>query len=342
MTVPEVRRLPMPPAPTTPTRPTPPPPGRVAAPTSARISATDATMQVRRLPPPGAPTSARAATPQVRHHPAPGTRTPAAELRRLPPPPVSAMHGRATMAAVAAGAVVAAGQTFASAFFPAEESTSALLPVAAVSNLSENATGDNGSDAPQFAVNPTGGDQKAQPAGWLDPGSELDIKSLTKAAALGEQYAQQSKIIKAALAGGASEAHVVDGEAFVRPALGRLTSLFGARWGVTHYGIDIANAIGTPIYALTDGEVEEAGPASGFGLWVVLRHPDGTRSVYGHVNRMFVSVGQEIRAGQKIAEVGNRGQSTGPHLHLEIWDEDGAKLNPIPWLAKHGITFPGL
>ena len=57
---------------------------------------------------------------------------------------------------------------------------------------------------------------------------------------------------------------------------------------------------------------------------------------------MFVQVGQQVKAGQQIAEVGNRGQSTGPHLHLEIWDEDGNKLNPIPWLVNHGITFPGV
>jgi murein DD-endopeptidase MepM/ murein hydrolase activator NlpD len=330
-------------------------------PPSAPVRA--ATPEVRRLPPPGAPAQGRAATPEVRRLPPSGAPAPvradrpapprsAAPARRrttsapeafhLPPLPVSTAHGRATMAAVAAGAVVAAGQTLASTFMPMDAPTSALLPVASVSGLTENATGDNGSDAPQFAVRSVGGDQQASPANYLDAGSEVDIKSLTKAAVLGEQVAKDAKIVKAALAGGASEAHVVDGEAFVRPALGRLTSLFGGRWGVTHYGIDIANAIGTPIYALTDGEVEEAGPASGFGLWVVLRHPDGTRSVYGHVNRMFVQVGQEVKAGQKIAEVGNRGQSTGPHLHLEIWDDDGNKLNPIPWLLNHGITFPGV
>ena len=243
------------------------------------------------------------------------------------------------MAAVAAGAVVAAGQTLASTFLPMDAPTSALLPVASVSGLTENATGENGSDAPQFAVRAVGGDQQASPANYLDAGSEVDIKSLTKAAALGEQFAQQAKIVKAALAGGASEAHVIDGEAFVRPALGRLTSLFGGRWGVTHYGIDIANAIGTPIYALTDGVVAESGPASGFGMWVVVRHPDGERTVYGHVNRSYVTVGQEVRAGEHIADIGNRGFSTGPHLHLEVWAPDGTKLNPLPWLARHGIQL---
>jgi murein DD-endopeptidase MepM/ murein hydrolase activator NlpD len=243
---------------------------------------------------------------------------------------------------VAAGAVVAAGQTLVSAFMPAGPPpvTSALLPVSSVSDLAAPAAAGPTSE-PKLSINAIGGDQLELDR-IPDPGAAVDIKSLTKAAAIGEKVAQQAKIIDAALAGGASEAHLVDGEAFVRPVLGRFTSGFGGRWGVTHYGIDIANAIGTPIYALTEGEVEEAGPASGFGMWVVLRHPDGTRSVYGHVNRMFVEVGQQVKAGQRIAEVGNRGQSTGPHLHLEIWDADGNKLNPVPWLLAHGISFPGL
>ena len=125
----------------------------------------------------------------------------------------------------------------------------------------------------------------------------------------------------------------------VRPAVVRFTSGFGGRCGVTHYGVDIANAIGTPIYAMTDGVVEESGPASGFGMWVVVRHPDGERTVYGHVNRSYVTKGQPVRAGEHIADIGNRGFSTGPHLHFEVWAPDGTKLNPLTWLARHGIQL---
>ena len=153
------------------------------------------------------------------------------------------------------------------------------------------------------------------------------------------QIAKRTAVLRSALSDGAPEAQCVDGQAFVRPALGRLTSLFGARWGVTHYGIDIANAIGTPIYALTDGVVEESGPASGFGMWVVLAAPGRRATVYGHVNRSYVSVGQQVRAGEHIADIGNRGFSTGPHLHLEVWAPDGTKINPLPWLARHGIQL---
>ncbi len=260
-------------------------------------------------------------------------------VHRLPPPPAASVHGRATVAAVAAGAVVAAGQTLVSFAMPADAGpvvTSAMLPVAQVS-ASAPTSGGSG-----FAVNAIGGDQlpgNTLAIGALDPQSEVDVQNLVKATSIGQQLAKQAALIDAAEAGGATDAHVVDDQVFVRPAIGRFTSGFGGRWGVTHYGIDIANAIGTPIYAVTDGVVEDAGPASGFGLWVVLRHPDGSHSVYGHVNRMFVKVGEKVKAGEQIAEIGNRGQSTGPHLHFEIWQPDGTKINPLPWLADHGINI---
>ncbi|HEU5471582.1 MAG TPA: M23 family metallopeptidase [Actinophytocola sp.] len=126
---------------------------------------------------------------------------------------------------------------------------------------------------------------------------------------------------------------------YVKPAEGSLTSGFGARWGTTHYGVDIANKIGTPIRAVADGVVVEAGPASGFGLWVRIQHEDGTISVYGHVDTFSVREGQKVKAGDQIARMGNRGYSTGPHLHFEIWDATGKKLNPAPWLSARGIKL---
>lgn len=125
---------------------------------------------------------------------------------------------------------------------------------------------------------------------------------------------------------------------YAQPVSGVLTSGFGMRWGAMHQGIDIAGPIGRPIYAVTAGEVISAGPASGFGLWVRLRHSDGTITVYGHVNRYFVQVGQKVPAGYKIAEVGNRGDSHGPHLHFEVW-QSGRPTNPLPWLAARGIRY---
>lgn len=124
----------------------------------------------------------------------------------------------------------------------------------------------------------------------------------------------------------------------VQPVAGVLTSNFGSRWGTQHSGLDIAAPIGTPIYAAADGTVSDAGPAAGFGLWVKVRHDDGTETVYGHVNDFSVHPGQRVSAGEQIATVGNRGQSTGPHLHFEVHDPSGIKVDPAQWLATRGVA----
>jgi murein DD-endopeptidase MepM/ murein hydrolase activator NlpD len=170
-----------------------------------------------------------------------------------------------------------------------------------------------------------------------------DVQMLTKAVAVGEQLAKGTKSLRNALAAttSAPAVSVFLGHQFVKPTRGIFTSGFGSRWGTTHKGIDIANRIGTPIYAVTDGTVVESGPASGFGMWIRIKHAGGFTSVYGHINRSFVQAGQQVKAGQKIAEMGNRGQSTGPHLHFEIWNSAGRKINPLPWLAARGIRILG-
>ncbi|OLT13586.1 hypothetical protein BJF78_21965 [Pseudonocardia sp. CNS-139] len=253
-------------------------------------------------------------------------------VHRLPPPPPATMRGRATVAAVAAGAVVAAGQSLVSPL-EAPEAVSTLLPVADVALQAAPS---------ELATDAIGGDQLLpDPLALeaLDPAAQVDVQNLAKAVDIGRELARQASIIDAALADGAPAASLYGDVAYVRPTIGRLTSLFGARWGTRHEGIDLAGPIGTPIYAVTDGVVEEAGPATGFGLWIVLRHSDGTQSVYGHVNRMFVEKGERVEAGEEIAEIGNRGYSTGPHLHLEIWAADGSKINPTTWFRKRGIEF---
>ena len=126
----------------------------------------------------------------------------------------------------------------------------------------------------------------------------------------------------------------------VSPTTGTITSRFGARWGTNHDGVDIANTIGTPVFAVTSGVVLQSGPASGFGLWVRVRQDDGTIGVYGHINESFVAAGQVVLAGQKIATIGNRGVSTGPHLHYGVLTTSGAALDPLPWLGDRGVSIP--
>ena len=124
----------------------------------------------------------------------------------------------------------------------------------------------------------------------------------------------------------------------VRILSGAVTSGFGGRWGTVHQGLDIAAPIGTPIHVPMAGTVIDSGPASGFGMWVRVQHGDGTITVYGHINRSLVRVGQRSAAGQVIAETGNRGQSTGPHLHIGVM-QNGVYVNPKPWLDAHGFLY---
>jgi murein DD-endopeptidase MepM/ murein hydrolase activator NlpD len=125
---------------------------------------------------------------------------------------------------------------------------------------------------------------------------------------------------------------------FVMPTKGIFTSNFGYRWGVLHAGIDLANSIGTPILAVSDGVVIAAGPTAGYGMWVKLRHADGTVTLYGHVNTTMVNVGDRVMAGDQIATMGNRGDSTGPHLHFEVLLAGTNRVDPVPWLAQRGLS----
>ena len=125
----------------------------------------------------------------------------------------------------------------------------------------------------------------------------------------------------------------------VKPAEGVLTSGYGMRWGVLHPGIDIANSIGTPILAAMDGTVIDSGPAAGFGNWIRIQHDDGSMTVYGHMQSLYVSVGQRVTAGQEIAGMGSLGFSTGSHLHFEYHPADSAAIDPLPWFASQGISI---
>lgn len=123
------------------------------------------------------------------------------------------------------------------------------------------------------------------------------------------------------------------------PAVGISTSSFGPRWGTSHSGLDVANAIGTPLFAATDGIVIDSGPASGFGIWIRIMSPDGFMTVYGHNESNTVQVGDTVVAGQQIGVMGNRGFSTGPHVHFEVWADGGSRaVDPSAWLAERGVV----
>ncbi len=122
----------------------------------------------------------------------------------------------------------------------------------------------------------------------------------------------------------------------VKPVTGTITSRFGANESIrdhTHMGMDIAAPNGTPIKAAAPGKVTYAGVMGGYGNLVIITHENGVQTYYGHCSKIYVKVGQEVEAGDKIAAVGSTGFSTGNHLHFEI-RKNGKQVNPEKYLYK--------
>jgi biotin carboxyl carrier protein len=264
--------------------------------------------------------------PPERHVDGPGRRraatTPAGPAAPATGP--AALRGRVAAAAVAVGALATAGHSLVDL---SGDAGTTELAAGALSLVSAGSASSAAAEAPGpragTGIDAATANVLAVPAS-TDEGSG-HVSSLAK----GQQRAEQA----------AARAAAARAPQFVKPAQGTFTSGFGSRWGSTHKGVDIAGPIGTPIVSVAEGVVTAAGPASGFGQWVKVRLDDGTETVYGHVNRFFVSEGEHVKAGQEIAEIGNRGQSTGPHLHFEVHTPGGTKINPLPWLAERGISL---
>ena len=110
----------------------------------------------------------------------------------------------------------------------------------------------------------------------------------------------------------------IDLSSFVMPVEGKITSPFGHRRRRFHYGTDLKLQIGDTVYAAFEGKVRvERYDRRGYGYFLVLRHPNGLETLYGHLSDFLVSEGQSVEAGQPIALGGSTGRSTGPHLHFE-------------------------
>ena len=120
------------------------------------------------------------------------------------------------------------------------------------------------------------------------------------------------------------------------PTEGTLTSGFGSRLSPTtgepafHYGLDIAADEGTPIAAFADGTVREVGE-SDYGKYLIVDHESGFSTLYAHCSSILAGVGDEVKCGGEIALVGQTGNTTGPHLHFELW-KDGMALDPSDYL----------
>lgn len=118
---------------------------------------------------------------------------------------------------------------------------------------------------------------------------------------------------------------------FIFPTSGTISSRFGERWGKSHDGIDIANGLGTDIYAADDGKVIFSGVQNGYGNIIIIDHGNGYTTKYAHCSQLEKSVGDVVKKGDLIAKSGNTGRSTGNHVHFEIC-RDGEAVNPLDFV----------
>lgn len=125
------------------------------------------------------------------------------------------------------------------------------------------------------------------------------------------------------------------------PIHGRVTAGFGERMdplngeGAFHAGMDIAAPVGTDIVAPADGIVLSAGPDAGYGNSILIDHGYGIQTRYGHLSKVSVVVGEDVKRGQVIGQVGMTGRATGPHLHYEVHVQD-TPVNPAKYLHANG------
>lgn len=126
---------------------------------------------------------------------------------------------------------------------------------------------------------------------------------------------------------------------FCTPVNGTLSSGFGYREHPVegeerfHYGVDLAADIGTEVRCFAEGVVTAVGESSSYGKYLTVSHENGYVTLYAHCSRVVASSGAAVAEGQKIAEVGETGQATGPHLHFELHQGE-TYLNPIYYVSS--------
>lgn len=270
------------------------------------VAPTGPTRASRPTSPPAGDDSSTVGTEVAMHGPAaPSSTRPArSPAHRQNPSATGAAHSRLLIAAIAAGAVAAA----ANAAVDSSQARTAPLLLAETTPSQENPTKE-----PEIQI--------ITVANTFDPA--VHRQELSNGIAFAQERAQR-------------EARMMRPQ-FAFPARGILTSGFGTRWGTLHAGLDIANSVGTPIYAAADGEVIASGPTPGYGMWVKIRGADGTVTLYGHIDTATVQTGERVMAGDQIATMGNRGNSTGPHLHFEVHRDGAEKTDPMTWLRERGV-----
>jgi murein DD-endopeptidase MepM/ murein hydrolase activator NlpD len=195
-----------------------------------------------------------------------------------------------------------------------------------------------------LALNPTS-------ATYADPGKPTaNLDAVHTQRSISDDFSIDQNLV-AALPLGDTDQHI----AAVGPAMRPLVPQFNAVWPTRglittyygevgrlsprgHSGVDIAAPEGTPVLAADDGEVLKAyWNQDGYGGLVIVGHPSGYETWYGHLDRFDVEMGDQVKRGEQIALMGSTGFSTGPHLHFEV-RQDGQVVDPLAFLKEANLT----
>lgn len=170
----------------------------------------------------------------------------------------------------------------------------------------------------------------------LEDAATEDLKAVV------EEQSQQRNAALASLAASAEKrADQIAKNLWVLPTVGyHLTARFGAvgLWSSTHTGLDFAGPSGSPIIAIANGVVTETGYDGAYGNKTVVTLADGTEIWYCHQSTIGVDVGDKVVQGDQIGTLGSTGNTTGPHLHLEVRPGGGDPVDPYGEFLYHGIT----
>jgi murein DD-endopeptidase MepM/ murein hydrolase activator NlpD len=224
----------------------------------------------------------------------------------------------------------------------------AALVVAVTGALTLPAAADDKGSPHTLAVNPLAGSVSAPVAAGpaLDVPAGLERFDVSEARAAQDARAARLAAEAVAAERARAERRAARARALARvykaPTTNyRITAGFGTGGGLwssgRHTGLDFAAPSGTRVSSVAAGRVLEAGWAGAYGQQIVIEHAGGVRTSYSHLSRVTVSAGDTVNAGQRIGAIGMTGNSTGPHLHLEVLQDEDTPIDPRAWLRKHGV-----
>jgi murein DD-endopeptidase MepM/ murein hydrolase activator NlpD len=196
----------------------------------------------------------------------------------------------------------------------------------------------NGTDAFSFA----GNDPRAQAISRdSERLAQQDAADQVLQAEMTQQTEQRNAKLVSLAASAEKRADQIAKNLWVLPTIGyHLTARFGQTglWSSIHTGLDFAAPSGSPIFAIANGVITEAGYDGAYGNKTVETLPDGTEIWYCHQSSIGVSVGDKVTQSEQIGTLGSTGHVTGPHVHIEVRPGGGDPVDPYPAFLFHGVT----